>query len=82
MTVNVAVVAPAGIERETGKEIMLDDADSATDNPPEGAGEDSVTVPAAVAPLVIEVGATLNDVTDGGAPGGKTVRVACPVEPL
>ena len=80
VTVNVAVVAPAGTVTEAGSENTNQSAAaSAMTAPPAGAGDVKVTVPVELAPKITTGGAKLNVAR---AAGGFTVRVVVLVTPL
>lgn len=65
LTLNVEVVFPAAIVTLDGT--VADDRllESETDNPPEGAGDEIVTVPVEVLPPVTEVGVKESDFRAG-----------------
>src|SRR5687768_2952917 len=81
VTVNVALVAPAGTVTLDGTAATADAAlDSATAAPPLGAGALSVTVPVEVPPPVTLDGFSVSD--DSVMTGGVTVREAVALAPL
>ena len=79
VTVNVALVAPAGTVTLAGTVAAVLSLDSVTCAPPAGAGPSSVTVPVELLPPVTVVGLSASEERPAA---GFTVRVAVRVTPL
>jgi len=68
VTVNVVLVAPAGMVTLAGTPVAAELSESVTTAPPLGAAAVNVTVPVAWLPAVTEVGLTVT--VESAAPGG------------